>query len=68
MSFLAFDDSLPPLRTRINVMESTIEIERIEEETSTFNDEFPDEALEAAASQQRMTFTFSYNPYYCRFC
>jgi hypothetical protein len=42
-------------------MESTIELERIEHE-------FPDEALEAAASEQRITFTFSYNPYYCGFC
>ena len=49
-------------------MESTIELERTEEETFTFNDEFSDEALEAAASEQRITFTFSYNPYYCGFC
>ena len=49
-------------------MESTIELERAEEVTFTLNDEFSDEALEAAASEQRITFTFSYNPYYCRFC
>jgi hypothetical protein len=49
-------------------MESTIELERIEEETFTFNDEFPDEALETAASEQRITFTLSCNPCYCWFC
>ena len=48
--------------------ESTIELERTEEETFTCNAEFSDEALEAAASEQHITFTFSYNPYYCRFC
>jgi hypothetical protein len=49
-------------------MESTIELEQTEEETFTFNAEFSDEALEAAASKGRITFTFSYNPFYCGFC
>jgi hypothetical protein len=54
---------------RINVMnERTIELKQTEEET--FTDEVSDEALEAAASGTigDITFTFSMNPFYCRFC
>ncbi len=48
--------------------ESTIELEQIEDDT--FLDEVSDEALEAAASDTvgEITFTFSMNPFYCRFC
>ena len=48
--------------------ESTIELKQTEDET--FTDEVSDEALEAAASGTigEITFTFSINPFYCRFC
>ena len=48
--------------------ESTIELEQTEDETVT--DEVSDEAIEAAASgtEGRITFTFSINIFYCRFC
>ena len=54
---------------RINVMnDSTLELEQTEEEM--FTDEVSDEALEIAASSARgeITFTFSINIFYCRFC
>ena len=37
-------------------------------EDETFTNEVSDEALEAAASGEKVTFTFSYVPLYCRFC
>jgi hypothetical protein len=61
-------DSLPKSKG-INVMnESTIELEQTEDEAVT--DEVSDEAIEAAASgtEGSITFTFSINIFYCRFC
>ena len=48
--------------------ERTIEVKQTEDET--FTDEVSDDALEAAVSgtMGKITFTFSINPFYCRFC
>ena len=48
--------------------ESTSKLVQTEEEV--FADEVSDEELEAAASRttEEITFTFSYNIMYCRFC
>ena len=48
--------------------ESTIELEQPEDETVA--DEVSDEAIEAAVSgtEGSITFTFSINVFYCRFC
>ena len=47
--------------------ENTIELEQTEEMVT---DEVSDEALEAAASDTigKITFSFSIQPLYCRFC
>jgi hypothetical protein len=43
---------------------------RVQIEEEVFADEVSDEELEAAASRttEEITFTFSYNIFYCRFC
>jgi hypothetical protein len=43
---------------------------KLQTEEEVFADEVSDEALEAAASRttEEITFTFSYNIMYCRFC
>ncbi|HXX08628.1 MAG TPA: hypothetical protein VEJ43_11250 [Pseudolabrys sp.] len=48
--------------------ERVIELERAEEELLIAD--ISDEALEAAvlAAGERITFTFSFNLFYCRFC
>ena len=46
--------------------ESTSKLVQSEEEV--FADEVSDEELEAAASTEKITFTFSYNIVYCQFC
>ena len=54
---------------RIIVMnDNTIDLDQTEEEI--FTDEVSDEALEAAASgpMGEITWTFSINLFYCRFC
>ena len=40
----------------------------VQTEEEVFVDEVSDEELEAAASTEEITFTFSYNIIYCRFC
>ena len=43
---------------------------KLQTEEEVFADEVSDEELEAAASRttEEITFTFSYNNMYCRFC
>ena len=40
----------------------------VQTEEEVFVDEVSDEELEAAASTEKITFTFSYNIVYCQFC
>jgi len=57
---------LPPLSVIMN--ENSVPLEPTEDEL--FIEKVSDDALEAIASgtREQITFTFSYNIFYCRFC
>jgi nucleoid DNA-binding protein len=50
-------------------MNDIIDLEQTEEEElEAFVNAISDEMLEAAASGEKITFTFSIHPMYCQFC